>query len=108
DEELPAVSNLRLCRCCRDRASVRDALRGRQRLVVLYVLDKQVERALRMWLDVLELRERVSECLDVVAVLHFVEPVSGAVVILVPVVVPMLGSRRRHLPRVGPRVMVDR
>jgi hypothetical protein len=45
-----------------DRAAARDALARRQRGAALDVVDEEVERALRMRLDELELRE-VEVCL---------------------------------------------
>src|SRR6185503_14564843 len=53
----------------RDRTAARHALAGRQPGVVLDVIDQQVERALGVRLDQLELRKHTLERLDVVAVL---------------------------------------
>jgi len=54
-EEIYAVSRLR--RRIADRAAAGDALARRQRRAALDVLDEEVERALRMRLDELQLRE---------------------------------------------------
>src|SRR5438270_14095773 len=56
----------------------RNALVWRERSAVLDVVDELVERVLRRGLDFLELvRERLLIRLDVVPVLHLVEPVLG-------------------------------
>jgi len=49
---------------------------GRKRDAVLDVLDHQIERVLRVRLDVFELfRENVLVAVEVIAVLDFVEPI---------------------------------
>ena len=60
---------------------MRNALVGRQRGAALDLPDEQIEGALRVRLDQLELRERgrVLVGLDVVAVLYLVQPVRGRV-----------------------------
>jgi len=67
-----------LGRTAGDRATARDALAGWELGSVLDMIDQQVERALRVRLDQLELRERSLEGLDVVAVLDLVQPVRRA------------------------------
>src|SRR5215467_182259 len=64
-----------LRRHCGDLASDRDALARRQRDCEFDLGDQQIERLLRMGLDELQLREDSFEGLDVVAVLHFIEPI---------------------------------
>src|SRR5439155_20385632 len=85
-EQARAVSRLR--RRVGDALPARNALVGRQRHVVLDLVYEQVESALRVRLDQLELRKRVLERFDVVAVLDLVKairrPVAvSAVVVLV-------------------------
>src|SRR3954470_13716358 len=75
-EEIRAVFRLR--GRIADRAATRDALARRQRSAPLDVVHQEVERVLRVRLDELELREvELLVVLDVVAVLHFVQAVSG-------------------------------
>src|SRR5213596_596391 len=74
-EEARAMSRLR--RRVGDAPSARNALVGRKRHVVLDVVYQQIESALRVRLDQLELREKVLERLDIVAVLDLVEAVRG-------------------------------
>src|SRR5262249_19249336 len=74
-EELGTVAGLG--RLTGDRPTARDALAGRELAVMLDVGDEEVERALRVGLDDLELRERALERLDVIAVLDLVQPVLG-------------------------------
>src|SRR2546421_9586230 len=70
-QEACAVSWLR--RRVADRDAAAYALARRQRPAALHQIDKQVEGAMRMRIDELELREGVLIGLDVVAVLDFVE-----------------------------------
>src|SRR5882724_3813765 len=112
-EEIGAVARLR--RAGGDRPAVGDALGRRQPGPVLYGIDQQIERALRVGLDELELRERVRRRrrslrrrlvrLDVVAVLDLVEAIRGLAIALV--VIAALGLLRGHLARIGAGVMVD-
>ena len=67
----------RLRRRVGDLAAARNALIGRQRRAALDLPDEQIEGALRVRLDQLELREHVLVSLDVVSVLHLVQPVRG-------------------------------
>ena len=62
-------------RRCRDLAPDRDALAWRQRGCEFDPGHQQVEGPLGVGLDELQLRERGRESFDVVAVLHFIEPV---------------------------------
>src|SRR4051794_41454860 len=78
DEERRAMPRLGRMRC--NRRAAPDALVGRQRRSPLDVIDEEVEGALRVRLDELELREEVLERLDVVPVLHFVQAVRRATV----------------------------
>ena len=83
-EEIGAVA--RLGRSCRDRAAARDALVRRQFGALLDLNRQQVKGALGMLLDQLELRERrrrILVGLDVVAVLHLVEPVLRALMLVI-------------------------
>src|SRR5882724_3032752 len=105
-EEIGAVARLR--RAGGDRPAVGDALGRRQPGPVLYGIDQQIERALRVGLDELELRERVRRRrrslrrrlvrLDVVAVLDLVEAIRGLAIALV--VIAALGLLRGHLARI--------
>src|SRR6266850_5226010 len=79
-EEVGAVA--RLPRAGGDRPAAGDALRRRQLGPVLYRIDQKIERALRVGLDELELRELGLVRLDVVAVLDFVEAVRRLAVAL--------------------------
>ena len=76
----------RLRRRVGDAPSARNALVGRKRHVVLDVVYQQIESALRVRLDQLELRESDLERFDMVAVLDFVEAIRGPVVVTMPVV----------------------
>src|SRR5438046_139436 len=71
-------------------ASARNALVGRQRHVVLDVVYEQVESALRVRLDQLELRKRVLERFDVVAVLNLVQTVRGPFAVSAAVVLVVI------------------
>src|SRR5467141_2243934 len=112
-EQVGAVA--RLCRARGDRPAAGNALGGRQPGPVLYGVDQLIERALRVRLDELELREGVRRRrrslrrrlvrLDVVAVLDLVEAVRGLAIALV--VIAALGLLRGHLARIGAGVMVD-
>src|SRR5467141_1454997 len=98
----------RLCRAGGDRPAAGNALGGRQPGPVLYGIDQQIERALRVGLDELELRERAARglvSLDVVPVLHLVEAVRGLATALV--VIAALRLFGGHLARIGAGVMVD-
>src|SRR6267143_7102774 len=102
-EEVGAVA--RLPRAGGDRPAAGDALRRRQLGPVLYRIDQKIERALRVGLDELELRELGLVRLDVVAVLDFVEAVRRlAVALVVIAALRLLGG---HLARIGAGVMVD-
>src|SRR5215467_459897 len=68
----------RLCGVLGDCAAARNALAWRQFGLVLDGTHQQIERLERMRLDKFELRKGHLECLDVVAVLHFVETVGRA------------------------------
>ena len=57
-----------------DRLALGYALAWRQRRIGLDVIDEEVERLLRVRLDHHQLRIRVDEAFDVIAVLYFVEP----------------------------------
>src|SRR5467141_1269506 len=105
-EEIGAVARLR--RAGGDRSAVGDALGRRQPGPVLYGIDQQIERALRVGLDELELRERAARglvVLDVVPILHLVEAVRGLAIALV--VIAALRLFGGHLARIGAGVMVD-
>ena len=77
----------RLRRRVGDALPARNALVGRQRYVVLDLVHEQVESALRVRLDQLELRESDLECFNMVAILDFVEAIRGPVVVPAAVVV---------------------
>ena len=64
---------------------MRNALVGRKRDVVLDLVYQQVESALRVRLDQLELREKILVRFDMVAVLDFVETIRRPVVVPLPV-----------------------
>src|SRR2546427_242539 len=83
-EQARAMSGLR--RRVGDGLPARNALVGRKRHVVLDLVHEQVEGALRVRLDQLELRESDLERLDMVPVLDFVEAIRGPVVVTMPVV----------------------
>src|SRR5262249_24746072 len=94
-QDLRAVAGLR--RAGGDRTAARDALAGWELRAALDVVDQQVERALGVRLDQLELREGVLERLDVVAVLHLVQAVlhgaAFAAAALPPVVLVVAHQR---------------
>src|SRR5258708_14432504 len=69
----------RLGRRVGDASLARNALVGRKRHVVLDLVDEQVEGALRVRFDQLELRERVLERFDMVAVLYLVQTIRRPV-----------------------------
>ena len=86
----------RLRRRVGDLAAARNALVGRQRRAALDLRYKQIEGALRVRLDQLELREYVLESLEMVSVLHLVQPVrrlmlvapiSAAAIVPIPLIV---------------------
>src|SRR5437762_8724814 len=79
-EELCAVADLR--GRTGDRAAAWDALARRQPRTRLDVIDEQIERALGMRLDQLELRKRSFERLDVIAILHFIQSIGGLAVVV--------------------------
>src|SRR6266702_5260377 len=81
-EQARAVSRLR--RRVGDPLSPRNALVGRKRHVVLNLVYQQVESALRVRLDQLELRVKILVRFDMVAVLDLVEAIRG------PVAVPLV------------------
>src|SRR5690349_11858776 len=60
-----------------DRAAARNALTRRQPHAGLHMIDEQVERALGVGLDQLELWKRAFEGFNVIAILHFVQPICG-------------------------------
>ena len=66
-----------------DGPAARNALVGRKRHVALDLVYEQVESALRVRLDQLELRESDLERLDMVPVLDLVQPVRGPLVFVV-------------------------
>ena len=80
-QQVGAVACLR--RVARDRAALRNALARRQRRLVFDMIDEEVERLLRVRLDQHELGERRDVRLDVIAVLHFVQPVLRVAVVVV-------------------------
>ena len=79
-EEICAVSRLR--RRGGYLAAARNALIGRQRRAALDLPDEQIEGTLRVRLDQFELREHVLESLDMVSVLHLVQPVRWALLVV--------------------------
>src|SRR5439155_10376191 len=90
-EEVRAMPRLR--RRVGDPLSARNALVGWQRHVVLDLVYQQVESALRVRLDQLELREKVLVRFDMVAVLDFVQavrgfPIAAVLAVVVVVLVP--------------------
>src|SRR6266702_4617299 len=112
-EQARAVSGL--SRRGGDLAAPRDALRGGQRSSVLDRTDEQVERLLRVRLDELELGEgaprrrrelrRRLVRLDVVTVLHLVQPVRS---VAAAAVVPLARELRcLDDPGIGARMVVD-
>src|SRR6266571_61835 len=80
-EEARAMSRLR--RRVGDAPSARNALVGRHGHVVLHLAHQEIEGALRVRLDQLELREHVLERLDMVAVLDLVQAIRGPVAVIV-------------------------
>jgi len=104
-EKICAVS--RLPRRVGDLAATRNALIGRQRRTAFDLPDEQIEGALRVRLDQFELREQVLESLDVVSVLHLVQPVRRRMFVRpVPAAVIVLRDGR-DVARVGARVMIN-
>ncbi len=105
-EKICAVS--RLPRRVGDLAATRNALIGRQRRTALDLPDEQIEGALRVRLDQFELREQVLESLDVVSVLHLVQPVRRRMFVgPVPAAVIVTLRDGRDIARVGARVMIN-
>ena len=114
-EKVCAVSRLR--RRVGDLAAGRNALVGRQRRAALDLRYKQIEGALRMRLDQLELREYVLESLEMVPVLDLVEavrrlmlvaPISAAAIVPIPLIVVVTLRNSLNLARIGARVMINR
>src|SRR5580704_18052980 len=91
DEELGAMP--RLSGRCRDRAAVRYALVRGKGGAVLDRFRQQVEGALCVRLDQLELRKGVLVDLDVVAVLHLVEAICRAAPAVVIAFITVFGQR---------------
>src|SRR5260221_1828566 len=91
----------RLVRRCGDGAAARDALVGGQAAAMLDEIDQQVEGALRMRLNELELREGVLEGLDVVAVLDLVEAVRRCAAIVILALACGGRPRRRDAACIG-------
>src|SRR5262249_34286133 len=92
----------RLCGVLGDRAAARNALAWRQFGLVLDGTHQQIERLERMRLDKFELRKGHLECLDWVAVFHFVETVARARLR------GLLPRYRGHAARIGTSIGVDR
>ncbi len=61
-----------------DGLSARNALVGRQLHMLFDVAHQQIERALCLWRHQRELREQVLIRIDVIAILHLVEPIRRA------------------------------
>src|SRR5215831_1198905 len=99
----------RLRRRCGNLAADRDALARRQRGRLLDLCDQQVESPLRVRLDKLQPRKGGREGFDVIAVLHFVEPIFRRAFFrtAVPRVV-VAPQRGRDLAGIGTGMKVDR
>jgi len=87
---------------CVNLARPRDALTRRQIGMVLDGTDQEIEGLLCVRLYEFELREGLLVGVNVVAVLHFVEPISRNLLIYVGL---HCGS---HATRIGTRVVVNR
>lgn len=99
----------RLCWCGRYLAAARNTLVGRQRSARLDLPDEQIKGALGVRLDQFERRERIFVRLDMVSVLHLVQPVSGwEISASIPLVAFVKRSNGRDVARVGAGVMIDR
>ena len=98
-----------LGRAVGNRAGSCDALARRQPAAALDVLDQEIEGALRMRLDQLDLREEELVRLEMITVLHFIEPVCRTIVAIVIITFTMpLRLGGRHGTCVGAGVVIDR
>src|SRR5438105_10147646 len=90
-----------------NRAAAWNTLARRQRNISLDRVNEEIERALRMRLDVLELREGVLVGFDVIAVLHFIEAVRGTQIVRTVAVIALRFRRSGDLARVGTGMVID-
>ena len=92
----------RLRRTCINLTSPWDALTRRQIAMVLDGTDQEIEGLLCVRLYEFELREGLLVGVDVVAVLHFVEPIGRSVLIGIGL------YYHSHATRIGTRIIVNR
>lgn len=89
-------------------AAARNALIGRQRRAALDLPDEQIEGTLCVRLYQFELRENVLESFDMVSVLHLVEAIRWALLVVSTRLTAILAFRDGcDLARVSARVMID-
>src|ERR1700730_10015655 len=98
----------RLGRCCRNRAAPWNALVRREIGPALDVVGQQIEGALRVRLDQLELPEGVLVSLDVIAVLYLVKAINRTMTQVIAILSILVGKSSGDGALIGAGVEIDR